>query len=80
MLYLLGEKVCICGVAEVLSLQKSLDPQIVNPQITNPQITTKIGFQVRQARKSNKLVEVCKLVDLRFAEHIYGSLQMRNRN
>jgi hypothetical protein len=45
MLYLLGEKVCICGVAQVLSLQKSLDPQIANPQITNLQITTKIGFE-----------------------------------
>ncbi len=37
--------VCICGVAEVLSLERSLDQQTANPQITNLQITTKIGFE-----------------------------------
>jgi hypothetical protein len=33
MLYLQGEKVCICGLAEVLSKsQTRLGPQIANPQ------------------------------------------------
>jgi hypothetical protein len=41
MLYLKGEKVCICGLAEVLSPQKSLGPQISILQITDLQITIK---------------------------------------
>jgi hypothetical protein len=32
MLYLWGEKVCICGHAEGLSPEKRLGPQIANPQ------------------------------------------------
>jgi hypothetical protein len=36
-LYLQGEKVCVCGLAEVLCPIKSLDLQVSNPPITNPQ-------------------------------------------
>jgi hypothetical protein len=63
MLYLYGEKVCICGVAEVFSLQKSLDPQIANLHITNPQITTMIGLKNRKFAKCHICERSAKLTN-----------------
>ncbi len=53
----------ICGLAEVLSPQKRLGPQIANPQITNSQITKKYcdhKSQIRKVpvRKSNNLFKL----------------------
>jgi hypothetical protein len=45
----IGEKALICVLAEVLSPQKSLGPQIANPQITNSQITKNIVITNRKS-------------------------------
>jgi hypothetical protein len=47
----IGEKALICGLAEVLSPQKSLGPQIANPQITKSKITKKYCDHKSQIRK-----------------------------
>jgi hypothetical protein len=57
MLYLHGEKVCICGFAKVLSPQTSLCLQTASLQITNPQSVT-----LTINNKCNKFADlpVCK--------------------
>jgi hypothetical protein len=66
-LYLEGEKAFISGLAEVLSLQKILCPQIANPQITNRQITKK-----NWVRKSVK----CQICGIRANLTNYLGLQL----
>jgi hypothetical protein len=56
MLYLQGEKVCICGLTEVLSRQ----------------ITKKIGFTQIANPQSVVFAEGRKLADFHFAELIWG--------
>ncbi len=64
MLHFSEEKVCICGLAEVLIPQNTKKYS----QIENPQSATLTeGSQILQ------IIEARKFPDLRFAELIYGT-------
>jgi hypothetical protein len=66
--YLQGEEVCIYGLPEVLSPQKS--------QITEKYWVRKSKIRkmphLRKVLKSKKIIKAHKFADLRFAELIFG--------
>ncbi len=66
--------VCICGLAEVLSPQKSLGPQIAIQQVINPQITKKNGSKSGKCHSLEKITIFLnrKFADWRFEELICG--------
>jgi hypothetical protein len=69
MLYLLGEKVCICGLAEVFSPQitKKLCPPIAYPQVSHLRKVCKCNKLLRSENLRN-----CDLRNLTFGPPIFG--------